>query len=132
MRVETDDTGVKLTVRNEKLFFPGTSYLTQQARQLLRPVLEASSKNNFNIMVRNNSPRSDLNLQYFPSVWELSGARSGAVLRALQMMGGISSTRLRAIGMGDSAPLFPDNDPVNSAANNRTEFLFYFPGKEVW
>ncbi|MCL1889873.1 MAG: OmpA family protein [Desulfovibrionaceae bacterium] len=132
LRVEIDDTGVKLTVRNNKLFYPGTAYLHPNARQLLRPILEASNRNNFNILVRNNSPPSDLNTQYFPTVWELSGARAGAALRALMMAGGISPARLKAVGLGDSAPLFPENDPNNASANNRTEFLFYPPGKEIW
>lgn len=132
MRVETEETGVKVIIRNNKLFFPGTAYLTQDARKLLRPVLEAATKHNFNILVRNNSPASDLNTQYFPSVWELSGARSAAALRALLTLGSIPPTRLKAMGLGDSAPLFPENDPSGAAANNRTEFLFYFPGKEVW
>jgi chemotaxis protein MotB len=132
MRVEMEESGVKLTLRNDRLFYPGTSYLNKDAPQLLRPVLEASSKSNFNILVRNNSPKSDLNTQYFPSVWELSGARAGAALRALLKVGEISPSRVRAVGMGDSAPLFPENDPANASANNRTEFLFLFPGKEIW
>lgn len=132
MRVETEESGVKFTVRNNKLFLPGTAYLHQDARQLLRPVLEAANKHSFNILIRNNSPKSDLNSQYFPSVWELSGARAGSALRALMAAGNIPSSRLKAMALGDSAPLFPDNDPTNASANNRTEFLFYFPGKEVW
>ncbi|MDL2285667.1 OmpA family protein [Desulfovibrio sp. OttesenSCG-928-F07] len=132
MRIETEETGVKLIVRNNKLFLPGTSYLNNDARQLLRPVIEAANRHNFNILVRNNSPKSDLNEQYFPSVWELSGARAGAALRALVGAGKIPATRLKAMAMGDSAPLFPEHDPANAQANNRTEFLFYFPGKEIW
>lgn len=132
LRVETEESGVKLLVRNNKLFLPGTARLTPGARQLIRPVIEAANKHNFYILIRNNTPKSDLNAQYFPSVWELSGARAGAALRALMDAGEIQSTRLKAMALGDSAPLFPENDPANSAANNRTEFVFYFPGKEVW
>lgn len=132
LRVETEESGVKVIVRNNKLFVPGTSYLQQDARTLLRPVIEAANRHNFNILIRNNSPKSDLNTQYFPSVWELSGARAGSALRALLAAGGIPSSRLKAMALGDSAPLFPENDPTNASANNRTEFLFYFPGKEVW
>ena len=59
LRVEMEETGVKLTVLNDKLFYPGTAYLhPRNGRQLLRPVLEASHRNNFNIIVRNNSTQS--------------------------------------------------------------------------
>lgn len=132
VRIETEQSGVKVIIRNNKLFLPGTSYMQQDARLLLKPVIEAANRHNFNILVRNNSTKSDLNTQYFPSVWELSGARSGSALRALISVGNIPATRARAMGLGDSAPLFPENDPENAASNSRTEFLFYFPGKEVW
>jgi chemotaxis protein MotB len=132
MRVETEESGVKLTVRNDKLFFPGTAYMQSGSPNLLRPVVEASAKHNFNILIKNNSPKMDFDARYFPSLWELSGARSGAILHALLVQGDIPTTRLRAMGLGDSAPLFPENDPAFAAGNNRTEFVFYFPGKEVW
>lgn len=132
MRVETEESGVKVIVRNNKLFLPGTAFLQQDARALMRPVIEAANRHNFNILIRNNTPVSDLSTQYYPSVWELSGARAGAALRALLAAGGVPSSRLKAMALGDSAPLFPENDPTNASANNRTEFLFYFPGKEVW
>lgn len=132
MRVETEETGVKLVVRNNRLFLPGTAHLQQDARKLLRPVIDAAAKHNFNILIRNNSSKRDLNTQYFPSVWELSGARAGSALRALSAAGNIPASRLKAMALGDSAPLFPENDQANASANNRTEFLFYFPGKEVW
>ncbi|MDR2503305.1 MAG: OmpA family protein [Deltaproteobacteria bacterium] len=132
LRVEMEETGVKLTVLNDKLFYPGTAYLHPRNRQqLLRPVLEASHRNNFNIIVRNNSTQNELDTRYFPSVWEMSGARAGAALYALLQAGGFSPSRVRSVGLGDSAPLFPENAP-NASANNRTEFVFYFPGKEIW
>lgn len=132
LRVETEQSGVKVIIQNNRLFLPGTAYMQQDAKILLRPVIDAANRHNFNILVRNNSSKSDLNSQYFPSVWELSGARAGSALRALISVGNIPGTRVKAMGLGDSAPLFPENDPTNASANNRTEFLFYFPGKEVW
>lgn len=132
MRVETEESGVKLVIKNNRLFLPGTATLQQDARKLMRPVIEAANKHNFSILIRNNTSRSELNTNYFPSVWELSGARAGSALRALQAEGDIPTTRLKALALGDSAPLFPENDAANASANNRTEFVFYFPGKEVW
>ncbi len=132
MRVDVDESGIKLVVRNSKLFLPGTAYLNKDARKLLLPIIEASKENSFDILVRSNTPKADLNTQYFQSVWELSGARSGAALRALASAGNIPLARLKAVGLGDSSPLFPEHEPANIDANNRTEFLFYFPGKAIW
>ncbi len=132
LRVETEETGVKVTVRNNKLFLPGTAYMDKGAATLLSPVVQAANRHNFNILVRNNSPKGDLDQKFFPSVWELSGARAGAALNMLAGSGHILPTRLKSMGMGDRAPLFSENDQANAAANSRTEFLFYFPGKEIW
>ena len=44
-----------------------------------------------------NSPR-------YPSNWELSSARAGAVVRLLEAQG-IPGSRLRAIGFGSTRPL---------------------------
>lgn len=154
MRVQTEESGVKITLYNKDLFYPGTAQLKPNASTHLRPVIEAANRHAFNILIRNNSSKSELNTQYFPSVWELSGARAGAALRALSNAGIGPATRMRirplgdenspddkqayqeprtsAMGLGDSAPLYPENDPRRAAQNSRTEFLFYFPGKEVW
>ncbi len=56
----------------------------------------------------------------------LSGARAASVVKYLTDRG-ISESRLRARGYGDTKPLVPNDTPENQAKNRRTEFTILTP-----
>lgn len=134
MKVETTEKGVMLRVSNERLFLPGTAYLSPSASILLKPAIDAAQKNKFNILVRNNTTSAHVDTRFFPSVWEISGARAAAAVHGLIVYSQerIKPANVKAMGAGDSIPLFLWNDQQSDTDNNRTEFLFYLPGKEFW
>lgn len=132
LRVQTEDKGVIVRIASERLFMPGTAEMSNDATLLLRPVLDAANKHNYNILVRNNTIQSDVNAELYPTVWELSGARAAAAVRSLIVLGKLPPSRLKAMGLGDSAPLLPPTDSRSNSINNRTEFLFYQSGRELW
>ena len=130
--VETEDKGIVLRISNEHLFVPGSAELSTAADLLLEPIIAAAEKHHFNVLVRTNVTNKSLNPQNYPSVWEFSGARAASALHGLILYGQMSPSALRSMGMGDSAPILPPSDPKSEMHNNRTEFLFFMPGKEFW
>lgn len=60
-----------------------------------------------------------------PDLNNLSGLRAERIKLSLIQAGGISSTRIQAIGLGNSKPLFPDDTEAHRQANRRVEATFY-------
>ncbi|MDR1242565.1 MAG: flagellar motor protein MotB [Deltaproteobacteria bacterium] len=130
--VEVENKGVVLRIYSSELFEPGTARLKPNTDFLLQPVIAALNRHHFNLLIRTNVTPASLNSRYFPSVWEFSAARSGAVLHRLITFGGIQGTRLNAMGSGDTDIRVPADDPKSEHYNNRTDFIFYLPGTEYW
>jgi len=59
----------------------------------------------------------------FPSNWELSTARSSAVVRYLQEDGGIEPERLSAIGFSYFKPVASNDDEEGRSQNRRIEII---------
>jgi len=125
--VSSDDAGVLLRVSNDVMFQPGSAALTPEADKVIREVREVLKSFKLNLMVRGHCLTSEQVDGPYPSVWELAGARSGAVARALLQDKAISPGRVRAVSLGDTVPLVPSFDAGSEALNRRVEFYFHRP-----
>ncbi|GFK94157.1 Motility protein B [Fundidesulfovibrio magnetotacticus] len=125
--VSSDDSGVLLRINNDVMFKPGSAELAPQADKVIKEVREVLKSFNLNLMVRGHSLPGEQAGGPFPSVWELSGARAGAVVRALLQDRAIAPGRVRAVSLGDTLPLTPAFDAASAAQNRRVEFYFHRP-----
>ena len=61
--------------------------------------------------------------EFFPSNWELSGARAASVIRQLLEDGSVRPDQVQAIGLADTQPIYTGTDAVGMAQNRRVEIL---------
>jgi chemotaxis protein MotB len=125
--VSSDDTGVLLRVNNDLMFKPGSAELTPQATKVIKEVQEVLKSFNLYLMVRGHAVPGEYKAGNFPSNWELSGARAGAVVRAVLTEKAIAPNRIRAVSYSDTLPLSPALTPEGEAQNRRVEFYFHRP-----
>ncbi len=130
--ITTDDQGVIMRVPNSTLFDTGTPRLTKNSDAVLSKVITFLKENNLDLVVRGHSDDQPVDSTAYPSNWELSSARSGALLRHIIAQGEIKPSRLKAVGYADSQPLVPNNTTTNRFINNRTEFYFHKPSANTW
>ncbi len=130
--ITTDDQGVIMRVPNSIMFDPGTPRLAKSSAPVLSKVITFLKENNLDLVVRGHTDDQPVDSTLYPSNWELSSARSGALLRQIITEGEIKSTRLKAVGYADSQPLVPNNTQTNRFVNNRTEFYFHRPSVNTW
>lgn len=131
--ITQDDQGVIMRVPNNVIFEPGTAQLSPDAVNVFSRVEGFLKEHNFDLVVRGHTDdRFEQGNPALPSNWELSSARSGAVLRYLIEKGGIKPSRLKAVGYSDSQPLVPNNTDENRFLNNRMEFYFHRPVISSW
>ena len=100
------------------LFSRGSAEVEDTARGVLARVAEVVRKVPNPIEVEGHTDTLPISSMQFPSNWELSVARSTAVVRELVAIEGLSPFRLSARGLGEYKPRFP-NDPVSGEPRNR-------------
>ncbi len=61
--------------------------------------------------------------KYFATDWDLSAARAVTVLRRLEEVGKISTSRLSLAAFGHSRPLVPPDEPGSQAINKRVDVV---------
>jgi chemotaxis protein MotB len=107
--LERTETGIELTFESALLFESGTALIGEDAQVVLQHVAEllATLPKRFVFDVEGHADRRPIASDRYPSNWELSSARAGAVVRFLEGHG-VAGRRMRAIGFAATRPLDDD------------------------
>lgn len=109
----TDAQGVVIEFGGDLLFAPGSAEIRpkmEPALKRLAATLMSDRYNSFNFSVEGHTSDENFSSPEFPSNWELSAARAASVVRFFESRG-IPRVRLRAVGLYDNAPKYPNKDP---------------------
>jgi chemotaxis protein MotB len=117
LQVLNDDDGLKVSFGGEMLFPSGSSELRDESLPVLARIsaLLQTLPKEIVIDVEGHSDSTPTRKGRYPSNWELSSARAGSVVRALEDFG-FPPERMRAIGLADTKPTSTSAD---LAANRR-------------
>jgi len=122
--VSAETNEVRVVLSDQVLFPEGNAKLSEPGQQVLQRLadsLQDSTENHFIVEGHaDNSPVPDELQSSYPSNWELSSARSLAVVRALQEAG-IEGNRLESRAYGEFQPLASNENPEGRAENRRIE-----------
>jgi len=99
------------------LFASGSAELSEEAGVELGKLGVLLQEYENNISVEGFTDNRPIISPIFPSNWELSSARAGAVVRLFEDYG-VESARLISVGYGENRPV-SDNETVQGRANNR-------------
>jgi len=101
------------------LFAPGSAVLASaSANRVTAALLPLLRGARGDIVIEGHTDDVPIATGIFPSNWELSAARSAAVVRALELQG-VAATRLAALGYGDSRPAQSNGTAAGRAENRR-------------
>lgn len=130
--VQNNIEGLMLSLSENLLFVAGRADLLPAAYPLLDRIAAMLKKIENDIRVTaytDNMPPAD---PTYPTNWELSAARSAAIVRYL-VMRGVPPERLSAAGRSEYHPLFPNDTPEHQAYNRRAEIaVVYVVGQESY
>ncbi|WP_027183612.1 OmpA/MotB family protein [Desulfovibrio inopinatus] len=130
--VVADRNGVLVQIDSNAVFDPNSTELTSTGKVFLDKMYAVFREYNYNLVVRGHTDNSQSKSSVYPSNWELSAARASAAVRFLLDKGGISPSRVKAVGYADTRPIAPNDSPQNRAKNNRVEFYMYRPTEKAW
>ena len=108
----SDLTGLTLEIPAGMFFDSGSAQLQQKATTILSKLLSTLSAPRYNVFrfeVQGHTDDSPISTKQFPSNWELSAGRAAAGVRFFTDSG-MNPARLRAVGMADIQPKYPNRD----------------------
>lgn len=120
--VRFNDDYVELELKSTILFPNGSTQLTPDAKEILTRTGKIL-KNFPNVLrVEGYTDGSKFNSTIYPSNWELSAARAGAVVRTLEAAG-VVPARMSAVGYAQYRPVADDATPEGRNQNRRVTIV---------
>lgn len=124
IKISLEERGVILRASGQALFDPGQVKVREDAHELLDQIARFVLSSDAILEVQGHTDPSPTSAgSPFPSNWELSSARAGAVVRYLVGVG-LRPGRLRAVGLADTVPVVENSTAAGRAQNRRVEFVF--------
>lgn len=129
VRTEYTRDGLLIILANGILFDSGSAVIQDQSREILTQVAALIQGGRHRVCIEGHTDDLPIATSEFPSNWELSTARSVAVLKKFVQIYGIAPQRFAVVGYGDVRPLYPNNTDQNRARNRRVEILLKTEGR---
>jgi chemotaxis protein MotB len=105
------------------LFERGKAQLGANGEPILDSVAALIKSMPNRVQVEGHTDDLPIHTPQFPSNWELSTARAGAVLRYFTDQCQLSKIRFAAAGYADTHPLLPNNSEANRSRNRRVDIV---------
>lgn len=123
INVVVDERGVVVSLSEQLLFSEGSARIHPEALRILYKIggVLASLPNEISVEGHTDSARP-LNSIYGDN-WGLSSARASAVVSYLDETLDIPDDRLRAVGLGSTAPLVPNDSEEHMRLNRRIDIV---------
>lgn len=125
VEVNLTDRGLQVIMTDSVMFSSGDANLTESSKTILALVSQVLQHGVQSVVVEGHTDDRPISTNVFPSNWELSAARSSAVVRYLSRLNNTSSNEdYVAIGYGEHRPVSDNSTPAGRARNRRVEILF--------
>lgn len=122
--------GIIVSFLDDVLFAEGKATLLPLARSVLQASGEMIRKSHYHVIVEGHVGPELLAGARYASAWDLSLARSAAVLNLLVRDVRFPPHRLAIAAYGGMKPLFPNDTPEHRRRNQRVELVLYEPEEE--
>lgn len=116
--VKNNKQWVEVEIKSSLLFTSGSAMPSREAQPVLDQLAELLRVETNPVHIEGFTDNVPIKTPQYPSNWELSGARAGAVVRLLEQ-GGVPAERLAAIGYGENKPIADNNTDEGRAKNRR-------------
>jgi chemotaxis protein MotB len=123
LEVIRDARGLVVSMPDDAAFPVGSAEATQEARRLIAKVGETLRDAPNAIRIEGHTDNVPIRTSRYDSNWELSTARSAAVVAFLVKEAGLDAARLSAAGYGEFHPLNANDTEAHRARNRRVDLV---------
>lgn len=121
--ISSSERGLVISVADKVFFDPGQATIRGDVKPALDSIGKALFKVPNPIRVEGHTDNQPINTPQFPSNWELSTARSTAIIRYLLTKFWFDPRKLSAAGYGEYRPVAPNNTPEGRDKNRRVDII---------
>jgi len=116
--------GLVIQLLTDKVFFDsGDATLKPTARKLVDKIADVvAAERKHPVVVEGHTDSQPISGSHYPSNWELSGARAGAVVRDF-IDNGVNARRVSLSGFSSQEPIASNSTPEGRAQNRRVEVV---------
>lgn len=124
IEVNVEKTVVFISISDKLLFKSGSATITKKANPVLEKIAKVvNDQPKMDVMIEGHTDDTPISTAKYKDNWELSTARSTAIIRKLQNDFGVAPKRLIAAGRSSYIPLVPNTTKENKAKNRRTKII---------
>jgi chemotaxis protein MotB len=124
VRFRFDERGLVISVITDKVLFAADlASLSEIGNAVLDAIAPALRVLPHDLLIEGHTNLVPVPPKYYPSEWELSGARAASVVRHLISADGIQAHRLSATAYADQHPLIKGTSPRANRLNRRVEIV---------
>jgi len=132
VKIEFNERGIKITAFPTELWFQsGSAHLKPTGKEFLDLLIPYLKQLPNRIEIQGHTDSDPISTAVYPSNWELSAGRSGAVIRYLVGQG-MQPKKLQAAGYADTLPVDTNKTREGKANNRRVEILILREEAESW
>ncbi len=127
IEMSVQERGIRVSFDSRLMFEPGSATLRKESIKALDQIASRLKKyDNTHIMhIEGHTDDLGIATAIFPSNWELSSARSSAVVRHLIRNQDFNPKSLVVVGYGESRPLTTNMTPEGRAKNRRVDIIIH-------
>jgi chemotaxis protein MotB len=123
IQIEYNERGIRIIIFPDQILFEsGSARLRPGFREILDRLYDPLLRLRNRIEIQGHTDSAPINTATFPSNWELSAGRAGAVIRYFEQKG-MPPARLQAAGYADTLPRAENTTREGRAKNRRVELL---------
>ena len=123
VRVQEDQRGISISLAADSFFEPGSAVLNlDRATELLRKVAQLVGSTGSSIAIEGHTDDTPIAGNLFRNNWELSSARSLAVLDFL-LEENVQENRMQAVAYAATKPIENNDTPEGRAYNRRVDII---------
>lgn len=123
LKVENDESGVTLSIRDLVLFISGSADLEEQGRLILFNLVPFLMDVEIPVVISGHTDNRPIDVGVIRSNWELSALRAAGIARVLGDLG-LNSENIRVEAYGEFRPETDNDTPEGRASNRRVELLW--------
>lgn len=123
LTVFAEPRGVAISLDDRLCFKPGHADILGEAVPMFQKVGQALAARENRVLLEGHTDSVPIHNTRFQSNWELSTARSIAVMQVMEESAGLGAARFSIGGSADNAPVATNETEVGRAHNRRVEII---------
>lgn len=120
--ITIDERGVVVSMQDRAIFALGSAEISEKGIKTLDRFAKFIYGLPNKVAIEGHTDDQPISSRLYPSNWELSSARGGAVARWFEQ-NGVEAKRMEVIGYGSTKPRFRNDSPEKRALNRRVEIV---------